>query len=314
MQSSSSPSKDFEDSAVENDRTEDQELDRLEEDSSFTGINEKEGRREQETLLRDEELMAKAHREEKLRAQEEEERKAAEERIRRESEENKLKQQELRKKREEEEGKAEEERVRREAKEENERRHRREQEEQERKEAARQKEEEKREETAKKAAEEDKLKAEAEASAQREADKANRQSERGAREDASVSSPPADWHDAHKATEIQDQRSSQRSNSPSDSTAGETSGEKEKKKKKKQEDLDAEGRPLLLKNCEIRGEPIEGEKMTAFAKRAKKIEVGNLISHLSSSTAPLLLVLSALLFRSNILATRRVTAKICFLT
>jgi len=57
-------------------------------------------------------------------------------------------------------------------------------------------------------------------------------------------------------------------------TQGSSTGDKErKKKKKKQEDVDEQGRPVLLKNCEIRGEPVEGGKMTAFAKRAKKIEV-----------------------------------------
>jgi len=77
-----------------------------------------------------------------------------------------------------------------------------------------------------------------------------------------------------------------RSDSPSGSTGGNSTGDKErKKKKKKQDDLDAKGRPVLLKNCEIRGDPIAGEKMTAFAKRAsKKIEVADL-SH--AETDPL---------------------------
>ena len=69
-----------------------------------------------------------------------------------------------------------------------------------------------------------------------------------------------------------------RSNSPCGSTCGSTAGsltgEKEKKKKKKKlEEIDEEGRPILLKSCQIRGDAIEGEKITAFAKRAKKIEI-----------------------------------------
>ena len=37
--------------------------------------------------------------------------------------------------------------------------------------------------------------------------------------------------------------------------------------------MDSQGRPVLLKNCEIRGEPRQGAKLTAFAKRAKKIDI-----------------------------------------
>ena len=106
---------------------------------------------------------------------------------------------------------------------------------------------------------------------QRETDQAESRSEQRAHEVASAAaSATPDGQSAHKAAELQ----SHRSNSPSDSTVGETPGDKEKKKKKKKPDeLDAEGRQVLLKKCEIRGEPTEGEKMTAFAKRAKKIEV-----------------------------------------
>ncbi|KAJ1485691.1 hypothetical protein T484DRAFT_1892069 [Baffinella frigidus] len=49
-----------------------------------------------------------------------------------------------------------------------------------------------------------------------------------------------------------------------------------KKKKKKDEGVDAQGRRVLLTDCEIRGEIAIGEKVTAFAKRgaaAKKLPI-----------------------------------------
>ena len=69
---------------------------------------------------------------------------------------------------------------------------------------------------------------------------------------------------------VEEDPPSVRSNSPTDSTV---SGGEKKKKKKKQDDVDSQGRPVLLKNCEIRGEPRQGAKLTAFAKRAKKIDI-----------------------------------------
>jgi hypothetical protein len=49
--------------------------------------------------------------------------------------------------------------------------------------------------------------------------------------------------------------------------AGKKEKEKEKKKKKKGEDeRDALGRRPLLTDCQVRGEPVIGEKLTAFAK------------------------------------------------
>jgi hypothetical protein len=61
-----------------------------------------------------------------------------------------------------------------------------------------------------------------------------------------------------------------RASSPSEATEHEGLAgkkEKEKKKKKKSEDeRDALGRRPLLTDCEVRGEPVIGEKLTAFAK------------------------------------------------
>jgi len=56
---------------------------------------------------------------------------------------------------------------------------------------------------------------------------------------------------------------------------------KKKKKKKGEDERDAQGRRTLLTDCEVRGpgegwagEPRVGEKLTAFAKRAKKVPIG----------------------------------------
>ena len=61
-----------------------------------------------------------------------------------------------------------------------------------------------------------------------------------------------------------------RASSPSEATEHEGLAgkkEKEKKKKKKGEDeRDALGRRPLLTDCQVRGEPVIGEKLTAFAK------------------------------------------------
>jgi hypothetical protein len=61
-----------------------------------------------------------------------------------------------------------------------------------------------------------------------------------------------------------------RASSPSEATEHEGLAgkkEKEKKKKKKGEDeRDALGRRSLLTDCEVRGEPVIGQKLTAFAK------------------------------------------------
>jgi hypothetical protein len=47
-----------------------------------------------------------------------------------------------------------------------------------------------------------------------------------------------------------------------------------KKKKKKEDERDAQGRRTLLNDCEVRGEASVGEKLTAFAKRVKKVPIG----------------------------------------
>ena len=47
-----------------------------------------------------------------------------------------------------------------------------------------------------------------------------------------------------------------------------------KKKKKKEDERDAQGRRTLLNDCEVRGEAAVGEKLTAFAKRVKKVPIG----------------------------------------
>jgi hypothetical protein len=40
-----------------------------------------------------------------------------------------------------------------------------------------------------------------------------------------------------------------------------------------QDDRDALGRRLMLSDCEVRGEPFIGCKLSAFAKRAKKLPI-----------------------------------------
>ena len=71
-------------------------------------------------------------------------------------------------------------------------------------------------------------------------------------------------------TKIRMSSQNTRASSPSEATEHEgLAGKKEKENKKKKKgdvERDALGRRPLLTHCEVRGEPVVGEKLTAFAK------------------------------------------------